>query len=427
MADDTLPVDTATDAVAASADGAVQAPSRKPQLLEISPQATREDTGFGTNPSNTVSLIQSQSVYNNAFDAQYDTSVGPGGPNFTGLYTGGDDGRVVPGGTPGVGANNDDSGTKQNTTQIVKSVSSTKITPTGNSLDQYSSYTYNLSWYILQPNVYKTLLESQTKTLNGFQLLMRSGGGPNTTAGTGPTATNPTSPTNISATVTGEGGRNQYFTNDYYMDNLELESLIMGPATRSAHNVTRLKFTVTEPNGITLINNLWQAVNTVYKDTNNKLPYSLAQFCMVIRFYGYDSNGNLVKGSGGTTDSKAVIEKFYPFNVTNITFRVMNKQVEYQVEGLAIMHNVGFGEKLGIVKEPIELSGTTVNQVLGGTSQGSNPVPPEDGRESTPAPQMGQGVLDAQNASQVKTASDFTDTRQPNLIGTNIPGVATNF
>jgi hypothetical protein len=298
------------------------------------------------------------------------------------------DGRDTPqaSGSVGAGASGDDSGTKQNTLQIIKAATSTKIVPRGNALDQYPSYTYNITWYIMEKNVYKTFFSSAKKSLNGLQILMRSGGAPATTAGSTTTTTGPNSPTNISGTINSVGARNSFFNVDYYIDNLTLESLVMGPYNRSPHNVTRLRFTVTEPNGITLINNIWQAVNQLYQTT--KLPYSLAQFCLAVRFYAYDSTGNLIPTKDNTnTDTNAIIERFYPFTISDIKFRVANKQVEYEIEGLPLTHYMGFGQNLGVIKQQVELSGTSVGQVLGGESQGSNPVPASDGRSTVTTPE----------------------------------------
>lgn len=410
---DLLPRDTASAALASSDDAATQNPSGRPTLIEIGPTASLTDTEFGTNPP-TVSLIQSQSINTEAFAPQFGTTDG--------------EGRAVAGLDPGVGAGGDDSGTKQNTAQIVRSSASTKITPRGNALDQYPSYTYNITWYLMEKGAYKTFFDTPKKSLNGMQILMRSGGASAATAGTAPTSTGPNSPTNISGATAGLGSRNSFFSNDYYIDNLELESLIMGPYNRSPHNVTRLKFTVTEPNGITLINNLWQAVNQVYKTT--QLPYSLAQYCLAVRFYAFDNNGGLIPAKDNTsTDPNAIIERFYPFTISNISFRVASKQVEYQVEGLPLAHYMGFGQNLGVIKQQVELSGTTVGQVLGGQSQGSNPVPLTDGRTGVPQVQVGQGVLDAQSASNTDS-SEFTNTQQPNLVSsavTGIPGVNSTF
>lgn len=280
------------------------------------------------------------------------------------------------GGQPGVGATGDDSGTAAITKVIVDNFNG-KITPQDNVLDKYASYTYNIGWYLLEPGTYGKLLSTQKPSLAGYQLLAQSGGAPVTSATSGATA---------------DSGRNQFFQLDYYLDNLELESWIAGGGTLMAHNVSKLRFTVTEPNGVTLFNNLYQAVQSVYKE--KLLHYSFADYALVIRFYGYDENGKIVQvGQNGNsnTDRQAVVEKFYPFKINSIKFRIANKLVEYSVEGTAIPYNIGFGVSRGTIKQPMELSGATVADILSGVGNASNSNSPVgDGRTSSPTPSTNQ-------------------------------------
>ena len=159
-----------------------------------------------------------------------------------------------------------------------------------NQLDQYASYTYALSWYLLSPQQFNALGTSQRPNTAGWKLLCQSGGAP-------------------------AAGRSPAFPLDYYMDDLEIITKSPGGGTRMAHSATDLKFKVVEPNGITLIENLFNAVQSVYKtaeqpqtntsnngapaaksagDTAGTINYLSAYHCMVIQFYGYDVNGKLV-------------------------------------------------------------------------------------------------------------------------------------
>jgi hypothetical protein len=273
------------------------------------------------------------------------------------------------GGEPGAGAAGDDRSGTRSTTKMIIDKFSGAIRPQPNVLDQYASYTYSISWYLLAPGNYGKLLEKQKPSLAGDQLLMQSGGAP--LAGSSP----------------GSSGRNSYFPLDYYLDNLEIKSAVVG-ATRSAHNATEIKFTVTEPNGITLYENLFNAVKEVYQEEN--LPYSLAQFCLVIRFYGYDAQGNLVQAQAPattTTDRSAVVEKFYPFRIKNIKFRIANRLVEYAVEAVAIPYEVGMSTKRGTINQPMELAGQTVLDLLEGTGiSTAEPAPEDTGRITAPTP-----------------------------------------
>jgi hypothetical protein len=273
------------------------------------------------------------------------------------------------GGDPGAGAASDDQSGTRSTTKMIIDKFSGAIRPRPNVLDQYASYTYSISWYLLAPGNYGKLLEKQKPSLAGDQLLMQSGGAP------------------LAGSTPGSSGRNSYFPLDYYLDNLEIKSVVVG-ATRSAHNATEIKFTVTEPNGITLYENLFNAVKEVYQEEN--LPYSLAQFCLVIRFYGYDAQGNLVQAQAPattTTDRSAVVEKFYPFRIKNIKFRIANRLVEYAVEAVAIPYEVGMSTKRGTINQPMELAGQTVLDLLEGTGiSTAEPAPEDTGRITAPTP-----------------------------------------
>jgi hypothetical protein len=87
--------------------------------------------------------------------------------------------------------------------------------------------------------------------------------------------------------------------------------------------VTDIKFTVIEPMGITLLDRLYDAVKDIApKDGAGVVNYSAATYLMVIRFFGYDENGQLVTpgqpANSSTSNPKAVIEKFVPFLIKKI-------------------------------------------------------------------------------------------------------------
>jgi hypothetical protein len=196
---------------------------------------------------------------------------------------------------------------------------------------------------------YQAMMKTKTKQLRGAQLLMQSGGAP-------------------------VGGRNQFFTNDYYIERIELRSQITGKGTNAAHNVSTVKMTVVEPNGITLIGNLDRAVQAYLGTVEGKKKNFAAQmYLLVIRFYGYDAQGNLVKAGtvapDGISDRSAFVEKWYPLAINKIDFKIANKLVEYEIEATSASYQVNTGTSRGSIPYNVELSGVTVKDVLNGPAQ----------------------------------------------------------
>jgi hypothetical protein len=321
------------------------------------------DTDFGTNaPTRTITETQSSTSAGQPADPpvavaaatipQYDPKNPP---------------RVE---VNGVGSRGDDAAptvrpTVVNRLDELYAGSRNAIISQDNILDQFGSYTYSLSWYLLDPVSYNRLLTSDVKSLDNYTLLAQSGGAPLQT-------------TNQSYVQTTSTGRSPFFTLDYYLDNFEFETRVSGtPGTRGAATLTGLSFTLTEPNGISLISNLVKAVNALYFSKGlvkkgTTVNYSEAQYCMVIRFYGYDSKGNLVipiNQRQGVTDRQAAIEKFIPFKLTGIEFKVANKLVEYAIKGATIPTLTAFSTDRGSIPQNFQFQGSTVKDILVGTSK----------------------------------------------------------
>jgi flagellar biosynthesis regulator FlbT len=93
---------------------------------------------------------------------------------------------------------------------------------------------------------------------------------------------------------------------------------------------------------------------------------------LVIRFYGYDAQGNLVRGGVGlnnataVTDRNAFVEKFFPFCLANINFKVASKAVEYQLDCKPVPNIIAASSGRGTIPYNIELSGQTLKDLLAG-------------------------------------------------------------
>jgi hypothetical protein len=259
------------------------------------------------------------------------------------------------------------------------------VTPRPNVLDNYASYSYSASVYLMTEQQYVRLLNSATKKIDGYQLLFQSGGAANNVGGLRPPPTGGLSSGGGQGidgqdgsgpgTPQPDGGRNPFFDNDFYIDSISFETLPPGKGTGAAHNVSTMKFTLVEPNGITLLDRLYDAVaNSAPLAADGRVNYSAATYLMVIRFYGYDSNGNLEQvrnkpDQEGTSDPAAIIEKFIPFRMNAIKWGVGSKLVSYDWECSPIGQQIAGYASRGTIPYDVQLVDSTVGGLLGSAAK----------------------------------------------------------
>jgi hypothetical protein len=269
-----------------------------------------------------------------------------------------------------------------------------KVTAQPNILDDFYSYTYSASVYLMKPEQYTRLLNSKTKKIDGYNLLFQSGGAPTNVGGIrapasagGATDSLPGAfgEPPITSDNTPDGGRSPFFPDDFYIDSVTIENQILGKGTGAAHMASSLKFTVVEPQGITLLDRLYAAVaNNEPKSTaDGKVNYTAALYLMVIRFYGYDQDGNIqlpIKGGlqsdSNTSDPKAAVEKFIPFQLTRVNWSIGSKTVSYDFEGAPVGQIQGGFTARGTIPYDVQLSDMTVGGLLGADVKYTPDAPP---------------------------------------------------
>ena len=146
----------------------------------------------------------------------------------------------------------------------------------------------------------------------------------------------------------------------------------------------------------------------------------MAQYCMVVRFYGYDDAGNLmqagqggVNGNNNRTDPRAVVEKFYPFVISNIKFRMANRAVEYDIEAKPIGQFYNLSQDRGTIPFAFGLVGETVGDILIGKPVGTQyPASPGERTDSaspattSPAPGPTIAELPTQQQAAISAGTD---------------------
>ena len=340
-------------------------------------------------------------------------------------------------GGPGAGAPPDDqrggnnpsgstSNTVRNRLDELYGGASNGIVSQANILDQYASYTYSLSWYLMNPQTYNQTIKSTKKDLNGFYLLAQSGGASSAQGTVVRDAVEDANGQTRTVNTTVGAGRSPFFNLDYYIDNLVVEQIMSGsPTAGGAATTTDISFVITEPNGISLLPNLHAACKDLYATTGQigKLDspnYTAATYCMAIRFYGYDENGNLVAPIASTTpstDRTAAVEKFIFFIISDIKFSVANRLVEYKIAGKTSGSATGLSSNRGAIPAQFNFTGATVNDILVGAvvQQTASQAAGDKTRNDRPiksepppvAPNAGRAVVDDNGSFTGEADSPF--------------------
>lgn len=394
--------DAANSAIGRGDNATVTDPPAPPKIIFGDGRIAAPPSGAGTNATPTETsennpttgtdaplrpLNQTQAI-NNQSNTGGGTGGGTGsgtgggtGGTGTGPGTGGG-GTITNTGGPGAGARGDD-GTPTSPSVVANrldalyAAKNNFINERPNLLNDYVNYTYSLSWYIVDPRAYNQTIQNIKANLNGYYLLAQSGG---ITSGNEQQQQpqrmmwqdDPVIPTSTPT-------RSPYFNLDYYLDELRIETAY--PATLESGGPVAFKnisFTVSEPNGVTLPLNLYRAVNELYKQTEqavnigdpgNFINYASGMYCMVIRFYGYDDNGNLVQpitNNVSSTDPRAAVEKFIFYQQNSLTYSVGSKLTQYKITGSVPSARIGYSTDRGSIPYNMQFTGSTVKDVLVG-------------------------------------------------------------
>ena len=265
-----------------------------------------------------------------------------------------------------------------------------------------ASQTYSVSIYMMNRSEYVQFLGTDKKTLPTRQLILQSGGAK-------------------------AEERNKYFDVDFYIENIEFETVLGSQGSGAPHNVTKLTFDILEPQGITFLERLKKAVTDHVQEPGVNI--NAQTYLMVIRFYGYDEFGNLVTkrdlpsatGTNGeaqvrelesTSDPAALVEKFIPFQFNDINYKINNKAVVYSCNCATPQNIVGYSTARGSIPFNFQLSASTVKKLLNGNSE-LQPLVPLVTRTTVKKPSF----TEFGDATTIEVQEDVTTTVEQQRAG----------
>lgn len=220
-----------------------------------------------------------------------------------------------------------------------------------NPLSAYSSYTYQLSLYMITPDAYDVFVRNGRRDIEivnqagagcggGAYLIAQSGGINNETSMRAPG-----------------------FHYDFGIDNLVINSVISPNGIGAPTTNVELSFTIYEQYGFSFINNLKRAKDSMdlYSTTPNikdSVNASRQFFVIGIKFLGYDSAGNVFTGPQNT------FERYYDIQIKQVDFKIDGRATTYQISAVAIPPQMAMGQKRGVIdKGANQLQGSTVEQL----------------------------------------------------------------
>jgi len=288
--------------------------------------------------------------------------------------------------------------TKAITKPFTENLASVPIEPRANELNQYASVSYNIALYMMNSRSYVDITKSPSNPSDALkypnsQLLMRSGG------------------VGLDQTD-GQGNIVNDFSNDFFIDDLEISNVAVGPNKfRHNTNATDIRFTITEPRGVTLLERLQRLAGTVLVTTREK--YIHAPYLLEIKFKGYNQTGKPVP-----TLSKP---KYIPIRITDMTFEVTASGTQYRVTAVPFS-NQALKSIVSTIPHNIELTAKTVGDIF--NSEVTKVVD-----ESTKINNTNQGIdgpavspslvkrTKVKNLGEILTDSQKTRTGTPPLSG----------
>ena len=225
-----------------------------------------------------------------------------------------------------------------------------------NPLHSYPSYTYSLSLHLLTKDEWNAIALSGEYT-----------------------------PSNVLIASAGRYDnssfiRNQNFTDDFYIENLILNSVIGQTENNSGSNSIDLSFTIIEPYGVTLLDRIIDAT----KELNPPEPnYLEASYLLQIDFFGSDDTGTIVHPIPNQT-------KHIPIRILSMDINVTVKGAEYKFTACPYNHGA-FSQATQQTPANFEITADTIQEFF------SISEPPKGYTQDTRSEQVdngyGQGTI----------------------------------
>ena len=168
-----------------------------------------------------------------------------------------------------------------------------------------------------------------------------------------------------------KGQGKKYFTKDFYIDDLTMKGIVGQSADARGTNIQEFQFKITEPYGLSLIEELYDFTRDALKEKNYlELPWMLK-----IKFIGYDDNGKLI-------DDSERLTKYLPIKITQMNVSVTSAGAVYECTAIPYGAQAQ-GDKYGRLGKDIELKGKSLVDICHGKAAAVVEDKPDDAKNET--------------------------------------------
>ena len=210
-----------------------------------------------------------------------------------------------------------------------------------NPLSLYSSYTYNLTLSLVTPTIYNRFINGEINAVDEAPIIVRSGG---------------------TSQKRADG-----FELDFYIDDLELETLTNSKETLISTNTMKFKFKVYEPYGFSFPHKLSELRN----NSASRTPDSIrGNYFLTIRFYGYTDPALDGDRTPHPIAQKSPHERTFCIYITTVGYKLEQGLVVYDITAVPAGELVALGN-YGVITSNKSFQGKTVGELL----LGENPDP----------------------------------------------------
>jgi len=148
-------------------------------------------------------------------------------------------------------------------------------------------------------------------------------------------------------------------TLEYYIDNLDIETIMAPTPLTMQTNATTFRFQVIEPYSMGIfLETLANSVDIDQLDTNSKPNYATQPYVMILDFVGYDNEGREI-----SADSGAQIRRYIPLRFTEIEFNVSGGGSVYDIQAIAY-NDYALADEIQSIPQDAHIIGSTVAEAL---------------------------------------------------------------